>query len=307
MIKQLPKISVIIPTKNEATNIANCLTSVKNQTYPQKLIETIVVDNKSNDETKLIARRFNARVYKRGPERSSQRNFGAAKATGDYLLFLDADMIISSTLLEKCREKTVADNFVGLYIPELVIGLSYWHKVRRFERSFYDGTPIDAVRFVEKSAFKKAGGFDTRLTGPEDWDFDKKVNQTGKTDLTCHYNFDQLHQKLNNFNYNQNNWVKKLTTLTDLPLLFHNELDFNFSRYLRKKSYYSASFAPYVAKWGKNDTDVKKQLGFYYRYFGVFWQNNREKKLFTYPHLSFGMYFLKFWVGLLFIRQKLKY
>jgi glycosyltransferase involved in cell wall biosynthesis len=46
-----PKVSVIITTKNEERHIANCLESIKTQTYPCEKIEIIVVDNNSTDRT----------------------------------------------------------------------------------------------------------------------------------------------------------------------------------------------------------------------------------------------------------------
>jgi cellulose synthase/poly-beta-1,6-N-acetylglucosamine synthase-like glycosyltransferase len=51
-------ISVINTTKNEEKNIANYLESIKKQTYPQELIEIIVVDNNSEDKTKEISESF---------------------------------------------------------------------------------------------------------------------------------------------------------------------------------------------------------------------------------------------------------
>ena len=87
----MKKVSVIIPTKNETNNIKACLESIRRQTYPY--LEIIVVDNNSKDNTKSIALNFTKLVFNKGPERSSQRNFGAKKAKGDFLLFIDADMI----------------------------------------------------------------------------------------------------------------------------------------------------------------------------------------------------------------------
>jgi glycosyltransferase involved in cell wall biosynthesis len=62
-----PLVSVIIPTRNSGTTLANCLQSVKDQTYPN--IELIVVDNFSTDNTQEIARTYTDHVYERGPER----------------------------------------------------------------------------------------------------------------------------------------------------------------------------------------------------------------------------------------------
>lgn len=64
------------------------------------------------------------------------------------------------------------EKFAGLYVPEVILGNSYWSQVRRFERSFYDGTVIDCVRIIKKDIFEQVGGFDSSLTGSEDWDFD---------------------------------------------------------------------------------------------------------------------------------------
>ena len=49
----------------------------------------------------------------------------------------------------------------------------FWEKIKAFERSFYnlEGDPsTDAARFFSKKVFEKCGGYDTNITGPEDWD-----------------------------------------------------------------------------------------------------------------------------------------
>jgi glycosyltransferase involved in cell wall biosynthesis len=248
------------------------LKSIKNQSY--KKTEIIVVDNNSTDDTKLIAREYTNKVFNKGPERSAQRNFGVSKSKGSWVLYLDADMILSRRVIEDCV-KHIKPGIVGMFIPEIVTGNSYWSKVRRFERSFYDGTVIDCVRFVDKKVFQKVGGFDLSLTGPEDWDFDKKVRQEGRVLV--------IKESLN-----------------------HNESEFNMEKYLAKKSYYSKSINAYIKKWGCDNPDIKKQLGFYYRFFGVFFEQGKWKKLITHPLLTFGMYYLKFRVGLNYLKRSVK-
>ncbi|MBU4338206.1 hypothetical protein KKD57_01465, partial [Patescibacteria group bacterium] len=149
------------------------------------------------------------------------------------------------------------DNLAGLYIPEIIMGESFWCKVRRFERSFYDGTVIDCVRFIRKDKFLEVGGFDESMSGPEDWDLDRKIRQIGRTAL-----------------------VKS-------PI-YHNEAEFDLKKYLSKKGYYAKSFGAYINKWGKNDSEIKKQLGFYYRFIGVFIENGKWKKLIANPILTAG-------------------
>lgn len=263
-VKDPHLVSVIITTKNEEKNIENCLKSIKDQTF--KNIELIVVDNYSEDKTVEIAKKYTTNVYSKGPERSSQRNYGAKVSSGEFMLYLDADMILSPTVIEECVEKCET-GMSALYIPERIIGEGFWIKVRDFERSFYDGTVIDATRFIRKDLFEKMGGFDESLIGPEDWDLDRRVKEIGKVGIIT-------------------------------APLFHNEGRFNIKRYLKKKESYSKTFDRYVQKWGKNDSEVKKQLGASYRLLGVFVEHGKWKKLLRHPIRTFGMYILRFMVGI---------
>lgn len=299
--------SIVVTTKNEEKNIASCLESIQFQTYPQEKIEIIVVDNNSIDRTKEIAKRYTDLVFNKGPERSKQRNFGILeKAHGKYLIYLDADMILSSSLIEKAVEKLEQENLIALYVPEIVLGDSFWSKARRFERSFYDGTVIDCVRVIRKDAFQKTGGFDLEMTGPEDWDFDKKIRNLGKVALVDQYNFEQINKSLRKINFNSQKWVAELTRLHRQALIYHNEIEFDFKKYLTKKVFYSKSFDVYRKKWGEDDPDVKKQFSLWYRYFKVFLENKRWQRLARHLLLFLGVFFLRFIVGVIFVYSRIK-
>lgn len=174
-------VSVIITSKNEEEVIGRLILSIKNQTYPNK--EIIVVDNNSSDETLKIAKQMGARVYNFGPERSAQRNFGAKKAKGKYLLILDADMKLSPTVIEECVRAMVRDPNLGeVVISEESLANTFWGKVKTFERSFYNekGDELtDAARFFRRDVFFKAGGYDETITGPEDWDLPETIKEMG--------------------------------------------------------------------------------------------------------------------------------
>lgn len=347
----MPLISIIITTRNEEKNIANCLKSIINsnialeqyrhidkkkkesirlKSYKAKSLskplsyEIIVVDNNSTDRTKEIARKYTSHVYNKGPERSAQRNYGMIeKARGEYVMYLDADMILSPTVIKKAVEKFQSSSakpqtssfkpqasnvsLVALYIPEIVLGNSFWSRVRRFERSFYDGTAIDCVRIIRKDVFQKVGGFDLSLTGPEDWDLDKKMRQAGRVALLTKYNFEEINKKLKNIEISAAlpREIEKLRNLTKKPVIYHNEADFNLQKYLSKKQYYSKNFDLYIKKWGKNDSDIKKQFGLWYRYFGVFLEDGKWKRLLAHPVLTGGMYFLRVMVGINYILEKI--
>ena len=268
MKSALPLISVVITTKNEEKHIVSCLKSIKNQDYPQGKIEIIVVDNHSTDDTVKLAKQYTKNIFTKGPERSAQRNYGMiTKSRGKYVMYVDADMELSKKVISSCVSRVTKNpDIIGLYIREIVTGDSYWSKVRRFERSFYESTVIDCVRFIQKSAFVKVKGFDERLTGPEDWDLDKKIRNLGKVDL-----------------------IKQ-------PI-YHNEAEFNLKKYLSKKSYYSKSFDKYINKWGKDDSDVKNQFSPLYRMVLVFLEKGKWKNLIKYPHLGIGMITLRIVVG----------
>jgi len=292
-----PLVSLVITTKNEEKNVDNCMKSIEAQSY--KPIEAIFVDNGSTDKTKELAKKYTKNVFDKGPERSAQRNFGMIdKAKGKYVMFIDCDMILSPHLVEKCVDLMENGDAVALHIPEIVLGGSFWSGVRRFERSFYNGTVVDGARFFRKDKFVKVGGFDESMSGPEDWDIDKKIKKLGPI-------------KLIKAPENIKNWkMKKFVSERGVDptkfgvTVYHNESEFNVGKYLNKKGYYATSFDTYIAKWGKDDPDIKKQLGLKYRYLVVFVENGKWVRLLAHPFLALGMAYLRFMVGIKFVLRK---
>ncbi|MBL7085734.1 MAG: glycosyltransferase [Candidatus Cloacimonetes bacterium] len=269
---ELPKVSVIISTKNEEKNIKNCIRSIKNQTYPSEKIELIVVDNSSNDRTKEIARKFTKKLYSIEKEvdlskvknfRGTQLNFGVEKSSGTIIFFPDADMTFDEDIIEEAVN--LLKKYDALYVPEVVIGKGFFGKIRNFERSFYNQTCIDAVRFVKRDLFFRVGGFDEKniVFGPDDWDFTKRVkNETSKLSIT------------------ESN-------------IFHHEEHLNYKTYLEKKKKYANNFEGYIQKWEKDDKEVKKQLSPYYRLLGVFVENGKWRNLIKNPILTMCMFFIR--------------
>jgi len=292
-----PLVSLVITTKNEEKNVPNVMRSIEAQSYSN--IETILVDNGSEDKTKELAKQLGAKVYNKGPERSAQRNYGMIeKSSGRYVMFIDCDMILTPKLIENCAKMMEGGKYVALHIPEIVLGSKFWSRVRRFERTFYDGTVIDGARFFRKDKFVKARGFDESMSGPEDWDIDKKMKKLGKIGLlksaddTAKWSMKKFVQ------------VRGINPEKYGSAIYHNEAEFNLQKYLDKKGYYATSFDGYIKKWGENDTDIKKQLGLRYRFFGVFLENGKWLRLFAHPTLTFGMLYLRFMVGIRFLRRK---
>jgi len=202
-------ISVVVPTYNSASVIANCLASLQSQRLPP--IDVVVSDGGSTDATMAIAKRFGATVIQGQANRSRQRNAGALAATGEYVVFIDADMRLTPGVLEECVESFRGSD-AALVIPEVDIGESFWARVRGFERSFYrDAWWLQAARCYRKSQFIEMRGFDVGLIGTEDWDLDERVRLFGN--------------------------VRRIVSIIE-----HDEGKSSLRRLMRKKAFYAASF-----------------------------------------------------------------
>ena len=89
----MPLVSVVVPTKDVERTLQRCLASIRSQTY--SAVELVVVDNFSTDQTFRVAQELADIAVQAGPERSAQRNLGIELATGDYILWIDADMVLT--------------------------------------------------------------------------------------------------------------------------------------------------------------------------------------------------------------------
>ncbi len=265
-----PMVSIVITTKNEAKHIANCLDSISKQSYQD--LEIILVDDYSTDKTVEITKKYTNKIFLKESERSAGRNYGAKVALGKYLIYLDADMILTRKVIEECVLKCEKQGLDALYVPERILGEGFWIKVRDFERSFYTGTLIDAVRFIRRDLFLQVDGFDETLIGAEDWDLDKKTREIGRTSIIS-------------------------------SPLFHNEGKFNFNRYLKKKAYYTEGIQKYIGKWGSNNLEIAKQVGMRYRLMEVFIEEGKWKKLVRHPVYLIAMYSLRLMVALEYLRS----
>ena len=101
----MSKLSVVISAYNEENKIASCLESAGFAD------EIIFVDNLSTDKTEEIARKYTKNIYKQKNDPTCidlQKNFGFSKATGDWILSLDADEEISPELKDEIKK--VLDN-----------------------------------------------------------------------------------------------------------------------------------------------------------------------------------------------------
>lgn len=178
-IKHKPFISVIIPALNEEKTICQLLDALNSQTY--KNFEVIVADADSADKTRQICRQKGAVVVNGGMP-GYGRNRGAEKASGDYFIFLDADIVPEKIFLAQAV-KSFDKNYFGIatfkHIPisdkkidHLILNLS--NKIVAAAKNFYPYAFGSAI-ICTKRIFFKINGFDESLYLAEDHDLVKRA------------------------------------------------------------------------------------------------------------------------------------
>tara|TARA_Y100000992_G_scaffold297908_1_gene262201 strand:+ start:1302 stop:2102 length:801 start_codon:yes stop_codon:yes gene_type:complete len=183
------KFSVVIPSYKINKLLFKTLSSVfKQTTKPYEII--IIFSNKiSHDQNKLLLKKNkNLKIFFFNNGNVSQnRNYGALKAKGNYIAFLDDDDLWNKDYL-RYIEKRLNENQSKLIITWL--NKIKDQKVSKFKEISQKVKPEDLFIFnpgiigsnivIEKKIFKKIGGFDKKLTSSEDKDFfirflDKKL------------------------------------------------------------------------------------------------------------------------------------
>lgn len=182
--------SVIIPTLNEEKYLPKILEDLKKQT--NKIFEVIVVDGKSKDKTEEVALRykqvFQLGYYKVDKNNAAyQRNYGAQKAQGLYLIFLDADSRITSSFI-KTLYKFIKQKKGLIFLPYLAAleNNPQTNVVFKFinfmiaasqnlGKPFSSGGSI----IIKKNIFNLINGFDEELFITEDHDLIQKAYNWG--------------------------------------------------------------------------------------------------------------------------------
>lgn len=105
-MEELPKISVCIPTYNSESTIDSCLGFINLQNYPKGLIEIIIIDGGSVDNTREICRKYTDIILD-NPDKIEEKGrvLAVKEASGDILAFIDADNLLEdkNTFLKMSR------------------------------------------------------------------------------------------------------------------------------------------------------------------------------------------------------------
>jgi glycosyltransferase involved in cell wall biosynthesis len=189
-------ISFVIPTLNEVKTIEQTLTCLANFSGEH---EIVVSDGNSHDGTIELCRRYTDQVVVYDePARQTigmARNMGAAVAKGDYLVFVDADVVIPDiddffrtahdeferrrglvAMTVKYRVYPEMATFFDRYVFTM-LGLQFLLQ----NNVFGIGASGGEFQMIAADAFRKVGGFDERLAAAEDMDLFRRLSRTGDT------------------------------------------------------------------------------------------------------------------------------
>jgi glycosyltransferase involved in cell wall biosynthesis len=183
------KISIIIPAFNEERLLGESLVQIKSAAsafatcgWPMELI---VCDNNSTDRTAEIARAAGATVvFEPVNQIGRARNAGAAAATGDWLIFVDADTHPSAELFAEVADQIVSGKCLAggatIRLDEKIFSAMVithlWNWTSRLGRML-----AGSFIFVETAAFRQLEGFSPELFAAEELDLTQRLKKLART------------------------------------------------------------------------------------------------------------------------------
>ena len=190
-------ISIVIPTKNNGDVLEQCLGSIGELDYLEDVVEVLIVDGHSTDNTVEIARKYGCNVvYEDVGTRGGACNIGVKLAEGDFIVFTDADCVVPKDwlngLVKHFNEEKVAciggpnitpeddtefAKCVGTVLSLLSKpGSRYGLNIDRVTETFHNSGCNVAYR---KNAIEEAGWFNEKLITCEDEELDYRIREKG--------------------------------------------------------------------------------------------------------------------------------
>jgi len=164
----MPKISIIIPVYNAESTLRQCLASIDDQTLQD--FEIIAVNDGSTDKSQSILESWNRKIIILNQENQGAavaRNQGAKLASGEFLIFCDADIILKPTALEKMHQALVNNPNASYAYSAFKFGFKTF-KLWPFDAEKLKQLPyIHTTSLIRKDHFP---GFDEKLKRFQDWD-----------------------------------------------------------------------------------------------------------------------------------------
>jgi len=179
------QLSFVIPALNEERLLGSVLSNISDTLDESLLYEVIVVDHDSTDNTVRVAEEGGARVTSvSGGTIASLRNVGARMATGNVLVFLDADVMLSKAWADNIRgvmdslndnPRLVTGSWVGVTHDDRLLNRFWYHPLTQRENTHINSGHM----IVAKQFFGELGGFDESRETGEDYDFSMRAISAG--------------------------------------------------------------------------------------------------------------------------------
>lgn len=244
----MDKVSIIIPCFNNDDTIVETLQSVCNQDY--SAIEIIIVNDGSTDSSEKTITDFIAAannitiqlIHQKNSGPSVARNTGASKATGKYLLFLDADDKIASNFVSECIAVFDSKSDANLVYSEAELfeaATGKWELSNFKMPDFLIQNCIYITAMIKRSSFNEVGGFDESISFSEDWElWIKLIKKFGegvyKIPKTLFYYRKRFNQNSLTDSKDQNNYAEKCKAY-----IYHKHYDFYIQHKLDLVSLYN--------------------------------------------------------------------
>jgi glycosyltransferase involved in cell wall biosynthesis len=179
------KISVVVPAFNEEALLPGALGAIRAAMSAFEEAELIVCDNNSTDRTAEIARAAGAKVvFEPVNQIARARNAGAAAASGDWLVFVDADSYPSVELFHEAGRAMKSGCLAGgatlaADSRDLIYrwSMALWNRLSRAAR-----WGAGAFIFCEARAFRALGGFNEELYASEEIDLFRRLKRRAHRD-----------------------------------------------------------------------------------------------------------------------------
>lgn len=192
----MPVISIIIPTLREEQFLERTLKNFDTLALPH---EIIITDGGSTDRTLDIARQYTDKIVVWGEPRrqtfGEAKNAGAALATGEFLVFIDADVLVPEP--QKFFEELVAAFHKNPRLAGVTVPLKPWPENHSWADAFFSepinwfmvvmnnifhsGNSSGEFQMMRADIFRKIGGFGERLAAGEDNDMFRRLATLGRT------------------------------------------------------------------------------------------------------------------------------
>ena len=248
MVKS-PKVSVVIPTYNEATYVDRLLKALTEQTF--KDFEVIVSDARSKDGVDKIVEDFSKQLdiklvesEPRGP--AAGRNQGAKLARGEWLLFLDADDDIHDpgfikTLLTETQRRGWNTSSAKLRIrreepPLNRLGSSLFYRYQKLLAHTKHPVAQGYCIFTKRDVFEEHRGFNEKIHYGEDNDYVSRAGADagfGFVDATYYY-VDQRRNQEEGLRFAIKNIAHEVYRLTHLDNLENQPFKYEFGKHKKR-------------------------------------------------------------------------